>query len=195
MDDIHKICIGLVHCFARNRITRIIFTELPTDHAPYHDTLRPVLVKTNTGRLQCDVIRDDRIRPLPAGPGLFEDVCLPIGIKYGCLEYAAPGLSVEITAQIEMLREAYGIEPGEVDLPTFPLFALFDPALGMTAFVADRVTARRYLGAAWRYTVQRSDGSVVDVDLAGGPATTPLDVGDACTVVVDAGHPLHRLPA
>jgi len=60
---------------------------------------------------------------------------------------------------------------------------------------ADRVMARRYLGAAWRYTVQRSDGSVVDVDLAGGPTTTPLDVGDSCTVVVDAGHPLHRLPA
>jgi iron(III) transport system ATP-binding protein len=60
---------------------------------------------------------------------------------------------------------------------------------------ADRVTARRYLGAAWRYTVQRSDGSVVDVDVAGGPATTPLDVDDTCTVVVDAGHPLHRLPA
>ena len=59
----------------------------------------------------------------------------------------------------------------------------------------DRVTARRYLGAAWRYTVQRSDGSVVGVDLAGGPATMPLDVGDTCTVVVDAGHPLHRLPA
>ena len=59
---------------------------------------------------------------------------------------------------------------------------------------ADRVMARRYLGAAWRYTVQRSDGSVVDVDLAGGPTTTPLDVGDTCTVVVDAGHPLHRLP-
>jgi iron(III) transport system ATP-binding protein len=59
----------------------------------------------------------------------------------------------------------------------------------------DRVTARRYLGAAWRYTVQRADGSDVDVDLAGGPGTTPLEIGDACTVVVEAGHPLHRLPA
>jgi iron(III) transport system ATP-binding protein len=59
----------------------------------------------------------------------------------------------------------------------------------------DRVTARRYLGAAWRYTVQRADGTDVEVDLAGGPGTTPLSVGDACTVVIDAGHPLHRLPA
>jgi ABC-type Fe3+/spermidine/putrescine transport system ATPase subunit len=59
----------------------------------------------------------------------------------------------------------------------------------------DVITARRYLGASWRYTVQRSDGSNVDVDLAGGPGITPLNIGDPCTVVVDAGNPLHRLPA
>ena len=40
-------------------------------------------------------------------------------------------------AQVDMLREMFGIEPGEVDLPTFPLFALFDPALGMTTIVPD----------------------------------------------------------
>ena len=34
-------------------------------------------------------------------------------------------------AQIEQLRQLYGIQPGEIDLPTFPLFALFGPALGM----------------------------------------------------------------
>jgi acyl-CoA synthetase (AMP-forming)/AMP-acid ligase II len=36
-------------------------------------------------------------------------------------------------AQVNMLRRLYGIRPGEVDLPTFPLFGLFGPALGMTA--------------------------------------------------------------
>lgn len=40
-------------------------------------------------------------------------------------------------AQVEMIRQAYDIQPGEVDLPTFPLFALFDPALGMTTIVPD----------------------------------------------------------
>lgn len=39
------------------------------------------------------------------------------------------------TAQVEMLREAFEIQPGEIDLPTFPPFALFDPALGMTTVV------------------------------------------------------------
>jgi len=40
-------------------------------------------------------------------------------------------------AQVEMLRSAFGIEPGEVSLPTFPPFALFDPALGMTTVVPE----------------------------------------------------------
>ncbi len=37
--------------------------------------------------------------------------------------------------QVEMLRGLYNIEPGEVDLPTFPLFGLFAPALGTTAII------------------------------------------------------------
>jgi len=39
------------------------------------------------------------------------------------------------TAQVDMLRQAFDIQPGEVSLPTFPPFALFDPALGMTTVV------------------------------------------------------------
>ena len=40
-------------------------------------------------------------------------------------------------AQIELLREAFGMQPGGVDLPTFPPFALFDPALGLTSIIPD----------------------------------------------------------
>ncbi len=40
-------------------------------------------------------------------------------------------------AQVELIRKTYDIRPGEIDLPTFPLFALFDPALGMTTVVPD----------------------------------------------------------
>ena len=40
-------------------------------------------------------------------------------------------------AQVELIRQTYAIQPGEIDLPTFPLFALFDPALGMTTIVPD----------------------------------------------------------
>lgn len=40
-------------------------------------------------------------------------------------------------AQVDLLRSLYNIRPGEIDLPTFPLFALFAPALGMTAVIPD----------------------------------------------------------
>jgi len=40
-------------------------------------------------------------------------------------------------AQIELLRRAFGMQPGGVDLPTFPPFALFDPALGLTSVIPD----------------------------------------------------------
>jgi acyl-CoA synthetase (AMP-forming)/AMP-acid ligase II len=40
-------------------------------------------------------------------------------------------------AQVKMLKDAFRIEPGEISLPTFPPFALFDPALGVTTVVPD----------------------------------------------------------
>jgi acyl-CoA synthetase (AMP-forming)/AMP-acid ligase II len=40
-------------------------------------------------------------------------------------------------AQVRLVRDTYGIEPGEVDLPMLPIFALFGPALGMTTVVPE----------------------------------------------------------
>ncbi|MCP4721864.1 MAG: AMP-binding protein [Desulfobacteraceae bacterium] len=40
-------------------------------------------------------------------------------------------------AQIKQIQTHFKIEPDEIDLPTFPLFALFDPILGMTAVIPD----------------------------------------------------------
>ncbi|WP_269543123.1 fatty acid CoA ligase family protein [Cerasicoccus fimbriatus] len=40
-------------------------------------------------------------------------------------------------AQVRMIRAHYGIEPGGVDLPMLPVFALFNPALGMTTVVPE----------------------------------------------------------
>ena len=45
-------------------------------------------------------------------------------------------------AQVDALRDVYGIEPGERDLATFPLFALFGPALGMASVVPDMDASR-----------------------------------------------------
>lgn len=40
-------------------------------------------------------------------------------------------------AQVRLIRETYAIEPGEIDLPMLPVFALFNPALGMTTVVPE----------------------------------------------------------
>jgi acyl-CoA synthetase (AMP-forming)/AMP-acid ligase II len=41
------------------------------------------------------------------------------------------------SAQVELLRGLFDIREGEVSVPTFPLFALFDVTLGMTAVIPD----------------------------------------------------------
>ena len=40
-------------------------------------------------------------------------------------------------AQVRLIRDTYGIAPGEIDLPLLPIFALFNPALGMTTIVPE----------------------------------------------------------
>jgi olefin beta-lactone synthetase len=69
-------------------------------------------------------------------------------------------------AQVELLRAAFGIQPGGVDLPTFPPFALFDPALGLTSIIPDMdptrpATAdpRKLLRAIERFGVTQLFGS------------------------------------
>lgn len=44
--------------------------------------------------------------------------------------------------QVELLRREYGIGPGDVDLPCFPLFGLFSTALGAMAVVPDMDPSR-----------------------------------------------------
>ncbi len=40
-------------------------------------------------------------------------------------------------AQIKQIQDHFQLEPDEIDLPTFPLFAIFDPSLGITAVIPD----------------------------------------------------------
>ncbi len=69
-------------------------------------------------------------------------------------------------AQVDALREMYDIRPGEIDLPTFPLFALFAPALGMTALIPEMdftrpgtVDPQRIIGPATEYSATTMFGS------------------------------------
>lgn len=76
--------------------------------------------------------------------------------------------------QVELLRDIYGIEPGEVDLCTFPLFALFAPGLGMTAIVPEmdptrpaRVNPLRVFEAIEDFGVSNMFGSPALIDRVG----------------------------
>jgi acyl-CoA synthetase (AMP-forming)/AMP-acid ligase II len=52
----------------------------------------------------------------------------PKGVLYGHGQF---------DAQVRLIRETFQIQPGEVDLPMLPIFALFNPALGMTTVVPE----------------------------------------------------------
>lgn len=77
-------------------------------------------------------------------------------------------------AQIRNIRSQFGISPGEIDLPTFPLFALFDPALGMTAIIPDmdptqpaRVNPERIIEAIVNHGVTNMFASPALLDRVG----------------------------
>lgn len=40
-------------------------------------------------------------------------------------------------SQVQQLRDFYDVRPGEIDLPAFPLFALFNSAMGVTSVIPD----------------------------------------------------------
>src|SRR5207302_7756621 len=44
--------------------------------------------------------------------------------------------------QVEALRRLFGMRPGEIDLCNFPLYALYAPALGMTAVIPNMDATR-----------------------------------------------------
>jgi acyl-CoA synthetase (AMP-forming)/AMP-acid ligase II len=45
-------------------------------------------------------------------------------------------------AQVDQIRDFYGIRPGEVDVPCFPMFGLFNCAMGVTAVIPDMDPSR-----------------------------------------------------
>jgi acyl-CoA synthetase (AMP-forming)/AMP-acid ligase II len=47
-----------------------------------------------------------------------------------------------LNAQIRHIKSSFGIESDEIDLPTISQFAMFDPALGMTAVIPDMDPAK-----------------------------------------------------
>jgi acyl-CoA synthetase (AMP-forming)/AMP-acid ligase II len=69
-------------------------------------------------------------------------------------------------AQVDQIRDFYGIRPGEIDLPCFPLFGLFNCAMGVTAVIPDmdpsrpaRVDPKQIVEAVCDWNVTQTFGS------------------------------------
>ncbi len=71
-------------------------------------------------------------------------------------------------AQLRALRDAFDIQPGEIDLATFPLFALYAPALGMTAVIPDMDFTRP--GSVDPHKIARAIEDFGVTNLFGSPA-------------------------
>ena len=101
------------------------------------------------------------------------------------------------TAQVDTLRELYDIRPGEVDLPTFPLFALFAPALGMTALIPQMdftrpgtVDPQQIIGPATTYSVTTMFGSPALLNRVGRYAAAHAITLPSVKRVISAGAPV-----
>jgi acyl-CoA synthetase (AMP-forming)/AMP-acid ligase II len=77
-------------------------------------------------------------------------------------------------AQVDQIRDFYGIQPGEVDLPAFPLFGLFNCAMGVTAVIPDmdpsrpaRVDPAKIIEAARDWNATQTFGSPAIWDRVG----------------------------
>ncbi len=99
-------------------------------------------------------------------------------------------------AQVELLKATYRIEPGEVDLCTFPLFALFGPALGMTCVVPDMDATRpadidpaKAVAQMKRFGVTNLFGSPAVIRRLGDWAVTNPTKLDTLRRVISAGAP------
>lgn len=101
------------------------------------------------------------------------------------------------TAQVEALREMFDIRPGEVNLPTFPPFALFDPALGVTSVIPfmdptrpAKVDPREILEPVERFGVTMMFGSPALLNTVGRWADARGERMPSVRRVIAAGAPL-----
>lgn len=88
---------------------------------------------------------DDRRPPSPAPPAASAPDDLAAILFTSGSTGAPKGVCYThgmFDAQVRLVRATYGIEPGEVDLPLLPIFALFNPALGVTTIVPELDPAR-----------------------------------------------------
>jgi acyl-CoA synthetase (AMP-forming)/AMP-acid ligase II len=99
-------------------------------------------------------------------------------------------------AQLEMIRETFAFSPGEINMPTFPPFALFNPALGMSSIIPDMdftkpgsVEPRQIIGPIKQFGVNNLFGSPALIDVVGRYGEANGVKLPSLTKVISAGAP------
>lgn len=101
------------------------------------------------------------------------------------------------STQVDMLIRDFGMGPADVDVPTFPLFALFDAALGATAVIPRmdftrpaQVDPREIVGCVKRNAATQMFGSPALLDRVGSHGVAVREKLPTLRRVITAGAPV-----
>jgi olefin beta-lactone synthetase len=115
--------------FARflSHVRRRAFTTIEI-RVPASNSLTARLTKPKTQNPKPPTIVNSRAADLAAVLFTSGSTGAPKGV---CYEHG------HFDAQVRLIRDTYNITPGEIDLPLLPIFALFNPALGLTTIIPE----------------------------------------------------------
>ena len=115
------ICIPLVSWFSR--LFRTTFSTVGLTLTIRKDFTKKLKVHSSFTKPKIWVTKEKDLAAIVFTSG---STGMPKGVRY---------LNGNFNAQVQALKDQFGIKSGEIDLVTLPIFSLFNPALGVTSVI------------------------------------------------------------